>query len=678
MSKIVPAIAVLMLGITNPSVAQDRLTPELLWQLRRVSAPAVSPDGTQFVYGVRRYDIQANRGNTDLFLMSVDGGTPRRLMDTPASEFNYSWRPDGKRIGFLSGQSGSVQLWEMNPDGSGRRRITDIPGGISNFSYSPDGSRMAFTRAVKLDETPSERYTDLPKVDARIIDGLMYRHWDKWHDYTYSHLFVADYDAGAVGQPIDVMEGERFDTPLAPFGGREQIAWSADGNKIAYTSKKLTGTAYAVSTNSDIYIYDISTGTTTNLTEGIAGYDTEPRFSPDGRYIAWLSMERDGYEADRNRLLVQDLGDGSRKELTVGFDQDVSAPAWAPDGRSIYFTSAVRGTVQLYEVPVAGAPIRQITEGIHNYGGFGIGNGSGARSIIASRASMSAPADIYEVDPVTGSATQLTFANQDLLADVKMGRVVERIVPTTDHREMPAWVIYPPDFDPTKQYPALLYCKGGPQGAMSQSFSYRWNFQIMAANGYIVIAPSRRGSSSLGQAWKEQISGDWGGQAMQDLLSAIDDIAEESYVDENRLGAVGASFGGYSVYWLAGNHGGRFKVFIAHDGVFNLESMYGSTEEMFFVNFDLGGPYWENADSYRRFSPHLYVGSWDTPMLIVQGGRDYRVPEGEAMQAFTALQLRGIPSRLLYFPNENHWVLSAQDGVLWQRIFFDWLDRYLK
>jgi dipeptidyl aminopeptidase/acylaminoacyl peptidase len=671
--------------VSTQGLAQDRLTPELLWQLKRVSGPAVSPDGSSFVYGIRQYDLEANRGSTDLWIMSVEGGSPSQLTNTPGSEFNYTWRPDGLRIGFLSSQSGSVQLWEMDPDGSDVEQVTDIDGGIGNFSYAPDGDHIAFTRDVKLDQTPNEIHPDLPLANARIIDELMYRHWDTWHDYTYSHLFIATYDDGSVGEPIDVMPGERYDTPLSPFGGGEQIGWSGDGRAIAYTSKKVTGAAYTVSTNSEIYIYDLEDGTTTNLTGGMMGYDTEPRFSPDGRYIAWLSMERDGYEADRNRLFVQELDGGSPRELTVGFDQDVHGPEWAADGRSIYFTSDVRGTVQFYVAPVSGE-IRKITEGVHNYGGFGLAEGSDSPAIIASRTSMSAPADIYRVDEMTGEATQLTFANQDILDRLTMGRVEERIVRTTDHQDMPAWVIYPPDFDPTRQYPALLYAKGGPQGAMSQSWSSRWNFQIMAAHGYIIIAPQRRGASSLGQAWEEQISGDWGGQAMQDLLSSIDDLAREPYVDSNRLGAVGASFGGYSVFWLAGNHvfwlagnhNGRFKAFISHDGVFNLESMYGSTEEMFFVNFDLDGPYWENADSYRRFSPHLFVGSWDTPILIVQGGQDFRVPESESMQAFAAAQLRGIPSRLLYFPEENHWVLSAQNGILWQRTFFDWLDRYLK
>ena len=660
------------------SFAQERLTPELLWQLRRVSGPAVSPDGRQFVYGVRVYDMQANSGDTDLYILAVGGGTPRRLTETSASEFNYGWRPDGERIGYLSAQSGSVQLWEMRPDGSDVRRVTDIEGGIGNFSYAPSGSHIAFTRNVKLDQMANEIHPDLPQANARIIDGLMYRHWDAWHDYSYSHLFIAEYQDGRVGDLVDLMPGERFDTPLNPFGGPEQIAWSADGGRIAYTSKKVAGTAYAVSTNSDIYVYDLGNRQTTNVTDGMMGYDTEPRFSPDGRFLAWLSMERDGYEADRNRVFVGDLSSGAPRELTVGFDQDAHGLVWSSDGNTIFFSSDTQGTIQLYAVNTSSGDIRQITDGMHNYGGFELATDSEGTTLVASRSSMSAPVDIYQVDPTSGQAAQLTFANQDLLSNIQLGAVEARHVRTTDDKEMLAWVIYPPDFDANGEYPALLFAKGGPQGAMSQSFSYRWNFQLMAANGYVVIAPARRGASSHGQEWKEQISGDWGGLAMQDLLSATDDLAREPYVDEDRLGAVGASFGGYSVFWLAGNHGGRFKAFISHDGVFNLESMYGSTEEMFFVNFDLDGPYWKNADSYRRFSPHLFVGSWDTPILIVQGGQDFRVPESESMQAFTAAQMQGVPSRLLYLPEENHWVLSPQNGILWQRVFFDWLERYLK
>ncbi len=678
MKKMLPTLTLALLFWTPSSHAQQTMTPELLWSFTRVSGPAVSPDGRSFVYGLRVYDIEANRGSTDLYLMSTNGGEPTRITDMDGTEFNVTWRPDGDKIGFLSANSGSVQLWEMDPDGSNLRRVSDIDGGIDNFSYSPTGTYVAFTRDVKIDATPIEVYPDLPAANARIIDELNYRHWDSWHDYTFRHLHVATYENGSIGEPVDVMPGERFDTPLKPFGGGEQIAWSSDGGSIAYSCKKLSGTEYAVSTNADVYLYDLSSRETTNLTEGMMGYDLEPAFSPNGRHMAWLSMEREGYEADRNRLFVLDLQTRNSRELSVGFDQDAAGAAWAPDSRSIYFTSDVKGTVQLYAMDVTSSTVRQITEGVHNYGGFGIAGSGSDLSLIASRMSMSAPSDIYRVNTADGSATQLTFANQEVLSGLEMGEVRERWTPTTDGKQLHSWVIYPPHFDPSQSYPALLYLKGGPQGPLSQSFSYRWNFQIMAANGYVVVAPNRRGSSSFGQAWEEEISGDWGGQAMADLLSAIDDVAREPYVDENRLGAVGASFGGYAVFWLAGNHNGRFKAFISHDGVFNFESMYGHTEEMFFVNFDFGGPYWEGSSSYSLYSPHLYVDNWDTPILIVQGGRDFRVPESESMQAFTAAQLKGVPSRLLYFPEENHWVLSAQNGILWQREFFGWLERYLK
>jgi dipeptidyl aminopeptidase/acylaminoacyl peptidase len=433
-----------------------------------------------------------------------------------------------------------------------------------------------------------------------------------------------------------------------------------------------------VSTNSDIYIYDLNTRATTNITDGMMGYDTEPVFSPNGRYVAWLSMERDGYEADRNRLFIRDLRSGVFSELTIGFDQDAHGPAWSRDSRRVFFTSETEGTIHLFAADIAYGMVTQVTEGQHNYGGFGV-LGTGANtSLIALRTSMAAPGEIYRVNATTGDALQLTFANLHILANIELGEVVPRWVTTTDGKEMLTWVIYPPGFDPTRQYPALLYCQGGPQGTVSQFFSYRWNFQMMAANGYVVVAPNRRGVPSFGQEWKEQISGDWGGQAMQDLLSAIDDIATEPYVDEDRLGAVGASFGGYSVFWLAGNHEGRFKAFISHDGAFNLEAMYGATEEIFFPNFDLDGAYWDNPTSYEQFSPHNFVGNWDTPMLVIHGQKDFRLPVTESMQAFTAAQLKGIPSRFLYFPEENHWVLSAQNGILWQRVFFDWLGRYLK
>jgi dipeptidyl aminopeptidase/acylaminoacyl peptidase len=664
---------------------QERLTPELLWSFARVSDPQVSPDGRLVVYGVGRCDVAANRCPSDLYVVPTAGGEPTRLTSFPGSESNARWRPDGRRIGFLSAESGTTQLWEVNPDGTDARRVTDIEGGIANFLYSPAGTHISFTRRVKLDGTAGEVHADMPQTSARIIDNLMYRHWAGWHDHRYSHLHVADYRDGTVGEARDLMPGERWDTPLAPFGGVEQIAWSRDGRRIAYTSKKLHGTAAAVSTDADIYVYDLATGQTTNISEPNPGYDTEPAFSPDGRSLVWMSMERAGYESDRNRLMLYDFATGERRELTVGFDRGAEHPTWAPDGSTIYFQAATDGTVQLfaYELrPARGRPaIRQLTQGVHNYSGFTVAQPArSAPVIVAGRMSMSVPAEVFRVDAASGSATQLTHTNRDLLSRVAMGRVEQRMIRATDGQSILTWVIYPPGFDPSRRYPALLYAQGGPQSPVSQFFSYRWNFQIMAANDYIVVAPNRRGTPGLGQAWTDAIGEDWGGQAMRDLLSAIDAVAAEPYVDETRLGAVGASFGGYSVFWLAGRHQNRFRTFIAHAGVFNLEAMYGATEEIFFVHQDLGGPYWRTPQprSYREHSPHLFVDRWDTPMLVIHGELDYRVPVTEGMQAFTVLQLKGIPSRFLYYPDEGHWILRPQNGIVWQREFFRWLDRWLK
>ncbi len=670
-------------ALTAPASAQessDVMTPERLWEIPRVSGPNVSPDGSQVVYGVARYDLTEDRGSTDLFLIPVAGGEPFRLTDTPASEHGVAWRPDGQWIGYLSAASGSTQLWEIRPDGSGRRQVSEISGGIGNFRYAPDGRHVSFTRQVKLGPAVVDRYPDLPKAEARIIDELMYRHWDSWKDGMYSHLFVAEYLDGVLGEPVDVMADDPYDTPLSPFGGVEQIGWSADGRRIVYTTKQLTGAAYTRSTNSDLFAYDLETRATANLTDGMMGYDIEPVFSPDGRYVAWLSMERDGYEADRNRLFVHDFESGQKRELSVGFDQDAHGPAWSADGTTIYFTSEVEGTIHLHTADVGVGQIRQITEGQHNYYSFEVADGGDSRSLVAQRVSMSAPAELYRVDPTSGDAVRLTYHTQPVVGSLDLGRVEPRWVEATDGEQILAWVIYPPGFDPSQRYPALLYAQGGPQSTVSQFFSYRWNFQLMAANGYIIVAPNRRGVPSFGQAFKEEISGDWGGQAMRDLLSSIDDVAQEEYVDENRLGAIGASFGGYTVFWLAGNHEGRFKTFIAHAGVFNLASMFGATEELFFPEFDLEGPYWldPQPESYDLFSPHKFVQNWDTPMLVIHGQKDFRVPVTEGMQAFTAAQAQGIESRFLYFPNEGHWILTPQNGVLWHRVFFDWLGRYLK
>jgi len=670
----------LLLAAPLRVAAQQVLTPERLIQLIRVGAPAVSPDGATLVLGVRTTDLAANRGNTDLVRLPVGGGDPVPLTDWEGSEVGQQWRPDGRRIGFLSAKSGSMQLWEIDPDGSDPRQVTDLEGGIDNFRYAPTGTHVSFTRRVKLDQSTLDRFPDLPKADARIIDELMYRHWDTWRDYDYNHLFVASYQDGTIGEPQDVMPGERWDTPLPPFGGVEQIAWSPDGRRIAYTAKKLTGAADARSTNSDIYVYDLASRQTTNVTAENPGYDVEPAFSPDGQYLAWLSMARDGYEADRNRLFVRDLGTGRNWDVTATYDNDAGSPTWSADSRTVYFLSVTQATEQVFAADPAKNAVRQITSGMHDYTSVAVAGTARRPVLVAGRQSMSAPTELYRVDPAGGEATQLTHYNDAALAGLTLGKVERRMVKATDGADILTWVIYPPGFDPARTYPAILYAQGGPQSALSQFFSYRWNFQALAANGYVVVAPNRRGVPGFGQAFKEEISGDWGGQAMRDLLSAIDDVAKEPYVDRNRMGAVGASFGGYSVYWLAGHHEGRFKTFIAHDGVFNLESMYGATEEIWFPDFDLKGAYWDRPTppSYEEFSPHEFVQNWDTPMLVIHGQQDFRVPVTEGMQAFTALQLKGIESRFLYFPNENHWVLQPQNSVLWHRVFYDWLARFLK
>ena len=659
------------------SAQGDRLTPENLWQLGRVSLDAVSPDGQLVVYGVTRYDLSANQGDRDLYLIPAAGGQVKKITAFEGNEFNARWHPDGQKIGFLTRESGVNQLWEMNPDGTDKQQVSFIEGGIDGFEYAPSGNRVLLLRTVKLDQTVNDLYPDLPKADARIIDDLMYRHWDSWHDYSYRHIFVADYSDGQLlSEPRDIMANEPYDAPLNPFGGMAQLAWSPNGQFIAYTCKKVSGQEYAESTNSDIYLYDVTRESTENLTEGMLGYDKEPTFSPDGRSLAWNSMATPGYESDRNRIFVLDLDSRDKREVTLGLDQSCDHPTWGPEGEELFFITGTQATYQLGAIELEGNAFRQITEGQHNYTQFAVAGDQ----LIASRMSMSMPTELYQVSAKKGEQTQLTRTNQSLLSSMQMGKVEKRMVTTTDAKEMLAWVIYPPNFDPDKQYPTLLYCQGGPQSAVSQFFSYRWNFQLMAAQGYIVVAPNRRGLPTFGRSWNDQIAGDWGGQAMQDLLSAIDDVAEEPYVDRERLGAVGASFGGYSVYWLAGNHNERFSTFISHCGVFNLESWYGSTEEMFFANHDLEGAYWELKPnpSYKLHSPHLYVRNWDTPILVIHGQKDFRVPVTEGLQAFQAAQLQDIPSRLLYFPEEGHWVKSPQNGVLWHRVFFDWLGRSLR
>ncbi|TLX71175.1 S9 family peptidase [Labilibacter sediminis] len=655
------------------------LTPETLWSFGRVGNVSVSPNGETVLFTVAYTKIEENKTYSDIYTMPVAGGEFTQITSTGENEFEVNWRPDGIKITYLSSISGDVQLWEMNTDGSQKQQVTHIKGGIEGYKYAPPMNKIAFSKSVKLDKTVQDLYPDLKFANARIEDDLMYRHWDRWVDYTYSHIFYINYANGkTTGQATDIMTGERFHSPLKPFGGMEQITFSPDGKQIAYTCKKKTGKESAFSTNSDIYLYDIASKETKNLTEGMMGYDIDPVFSPDGTQLAWQSMERDGYESDKNRLFIMDISSKNKRDYTSKFDQNVHSLAWSNDNQKIYFTSEHKGSKEIYSLNLGNNNITQITDGIHNYNSVTVPN----NALIATQTSMKHPTEIIRVNTKNGHGTNISKVNEPLLNQIKMGEVEKRWIKTTDNKEMLVWVIYPPNFDKNKKYPVLLYCQGGPQSMVSQFWSVRWNFQMMAARDYIVVAPNRRGLPGFGQEWNEQISGDYGGQNMKDYLSAIDAIAQEPFVDETKLGAVGASYGGYSVYWLAGNHNKRFKAFISHCGIFNFDQMYSTTEESFFVNWDLKGNYWDkdNATAMRSYanSPHNFVKNWDTPMLVIHGAKDFRIPYTQGMGAFNVAKMRGIPARFLYFPEENHWVLSCHNGILWQREFFRWLDTYLK
>ena len=657
-------------------ITGDRLTPEILWSFGQVGNIAVSPDNKLVAYSVSYTNIQENRSYRDIYIVPVTGGELIRLTETYENEFDINWRPDGKKITFLCPDSnGDIQLWEMNSDGSSKKQISNVNGGISGYKYSPDLKYIAFSKPVKLDKSVHDIYPDLPKTNARIEDDLMYRHWDSWHDYHYNHIFITSYNENVPFiTGTDILEGERFDAPMKPFGGMEQVDWTHDGKKLVYTCKKLSGKAYSISTNSDIYLYNLETRQTENLTEGMMGYDQNPIFSPDGKFMAWESMERDGYESDKNRLFVLNMETGEKKDYSDGFDQNVTNLCWDKSGKFIWFISDLHATEQIYMIDIEDATINKITEGKHDFTSVYHADDY----LIATCMSMSSPREIYGINLKDNSTQNISHINDNLKSQLKMGEVEERWVKTTDNKQMLVWVVYPPDFDPTKKYPALLYCQGGPQSTVSQFWSLRWNLQIMAANDYIVVAPNRRGLPGFGQEWNEQISGDYGGQNMKDYLSAIDELAKEPFIDENRLGAVGASYGGFSVYWLAGNHNKRFKAFIAHCGVFNHDMKYTTTEEMFYANWDLGGPYWKLPTNGYEFSPHRFVKNWDTPILVIHGGKDFRIPYTQGMGAFNTAKMLDIPARFLYFPEEGHWVLSPQNGILWQREFFRWLDEWLK
>ncbi|WP_278410575.1 dipeptidyl-peptidase Dpp5 [Phocaeicola coprocola] len=672
-----------VIGKQEIRIKNKKLTPEALWAMGRIGSSSVSPDGKQIAYTVSYYSVKENKSHTVIYVMNADGTNNLLLTHTADSEVEPTWIKGGSKIAFLTAASGSMQIWEMNPDGSERKQLSSYEGGIEGFKFSPDESKVLFISQVKYGQRTSDIYPDLDKASGKVINDLMYKHWDEWVE-NIPHPFVASFDGNQVGAATDILKDEPYESPMKPFGGIEQLAWSNDSKQIAYTCRKKTGLEYSVSTDSDIYLYNTETGETRNLckedaTDKNLGYDTNPKFSPDGKSIAWQSMERDGYESDRNRLCVMDLKSGEKTYVTEAFQSGVDDYCWAPDGKTLYFVGVWHATSMVHSTNLKGE-VKQLTDGMYDYTSVAMLNN---KQLLTKRHSLSEADELFTVDLKKKNAvTRITKENDQIFSQLQMGKVEARWTKTVDGKDMLSWVVYPANFNPNKKYPTLLFCQGGPQSPVSQFWSYRWNLQLMAANDYIIIAPNRRGLPGFGMEWLEDISTNYGGHCMDDYLSAIDDIAKEPYVDKDRLGCVGASFGGYSVYWLAGHHNKRFKAFIAHDGFFNMEQQYLETEELWFTNWDLGGAYWEKNNpavqrSYAN-SPHLFVDKWDTPILCIHGEKDFRILASQGMAAFNAAKLRGVPAQLLIFPDENHWVLKPQNGILWQRTFFAWLDKWLK
>ena len=698
-----------MIGKTtdiNQITTGDRMTPEALWAMGRIGGAAASPDGKTIVYQVAYYSVKENKSHQTLYRVNADGKDTRALTTTAANESDAAWIAGGQRIAFLS----KGQLWSMNADGTDRKQLTNSDIEIEGFSFSPDEKKVILIKSLPYHESIKKNPEDLPLATGRLVTDLNYRHWDHYVE-SVAHPFVANVTSNGIDNGIDIIDGEPYECPMAPFGGIEQLAWSPDSKSIAYTCRKKTGVDYAISTDSDIYLYDLSTGATRNIckpanykapavnaTKSLknqavnhqegdcnVGYDTNPQFSPDGKYVAWLSMKHDGYESDRNRLCIYNLSNGEKFYAAESFDSNVDAFCWAADSKNIYFIGCWHACVNMYQTNLNGE-VRQLTDDWMDFGSIQMLGSSG--KILASRHSISQADELYIITPGKDvkktKVSQLTFENEAFYKHLEMGKVQERWVKTTDGKQMQVWIILPPHFDSSKKYPALLFCEGGPQSPVSQFWSYRWNFQIMAANDYIVVAPNRRGLPGYGSEWNEEVSGDWTGQCMNDYLAAIDDAANNlPYVDKERLGCVGASFGGFSVYYLASHHDKRFKAFIAHDGAFNLEAMYTDTEEAWFSNWEYDDAYWNKDKSERARrtydnSPHRFVDKWDTPILCIHGEKDYRINANQGFGAFNAARMHGIPAELLIFPDENHWVLKPQNGILWQRTFFGWLDKWLK
>lgn len=696
-----------MIGKNNIQLSSDLMTPEALWAMGRIGTAASSPDGKQVVYQVSYYSVKLNKSHTVLYIQPAKSGQKPTLLTTDdKSESDPAWIDNGTRIAFLR----NGQIWSMKADGTDRRQMTDSKTDIEGFRFSPDGSKVILIKSLPYHGSIQKNPDDLPLASGRLVTDMNYRHWDHYVE-SIAHPFVANVENGKINDGKDVLEGEPYESPLAPFGGIEQLAWSPDSKTVAYTCRKKEGVQYAISTDADIYLYDVATGKTRNICkpEGYVepkidatksmrnqavnkqdgdmhvGYDVNPKFSPDGQYLAWQSMQHNGYESDRNRLCVMNLATGEQKYVTESFDSSVDDYCWSNDSKHLYFLGCWHACIMVYQTDLTGA-VKQLTNGWYDFGSLQmLGN---TKQLLVTRHSMLRPDDLYVLTPSKkekkSDLAQITEENSEILKQLADPTIQQRWVKTTDGKQELVWIILPPHFDANKKYPTLLYCEGGPQSPVSQFWSYRWNFYIMASHGYVIVAPNRRGLGGFGSEWNEEISGDWTGQCMNDYLSAIDDAAANlPFVDKDRMGAVGASFGGFSVYYLAGHHNKRFKCFISHDGAFNLQSMYTDTEEAWFSNWEYDDAYWNkdqtaNAKKTYENSPHLAVDKWDTPILCIHGEKDYRINANQGMGAFNAARMRGIPAELLIFPDENHWVLKPQNGILWQRTFFNWLDRWLK
>ena len=690
----------------NNNLPTDRLTPELLWSMGRIGSTVLSPDKTNILYTVTTYNISENRGYSAIYILNSETKETKKLtVNTSKSESDANFIENGRKIVFLSADdNGTSQLWMMNTDGSNRKCISSEKTDINGYLFSPDEKHVVLIHDVPTETSIIKNDDDLPKATGMVINELMYKHWDRYVR-SVPHPFIANFDGSQITNARDILDGQPYESPMCPFGGIEEFAWSPDSKSLAYVMRKKTGRDYAISTDSDIFLYNLETGKTKNLckpenykapvvnaTSSLKhqiqynenedynlGYDDKPKFSPNGKYIAWTSMKHDGYESDRTRLCVFEFSTGSKTYVTETFDSGVNDFVWDDNSKELYFSGVWHGKTNLYKTNLKGE-VSKITDEVCDYTLVDVD--SRQNKLLTKKQSMSIADDIFFVDIKKGTSHQLTNINESIYNKLTFGEVKERWVKTVDGKQELCWVIYPPHFDKNKKYPTLLFCEGGPQSPVSQFWSYRWNFQIMAANDYIIIAPNRRGLPGFGYEWLTQISGDYTGLCMKDYLSAIDDICKEPYVDKDRLGCVGASFGGYSVYWLAGNHDKRFKCFIAHDGIFNTQQQYLETEEMWFPNWDMGSAPWvkpggEMQKVYSE-SPHLFVDKWDTPILCIHGQKDFRIEYTQAESAFNAARLRGIPAQLLLFPDENHWVLKPQNAILWQRTFFRWLDKWLK